>query len=52
MSSILDCNYRQNAKRERAIAYMESTCSYRHSDFLLVDFSFNVLFGVTPFEQA
>ena len=27
-------------------------CSYRHSDFLLVDSSFNVLYGVTPFKQA
>ena len=24
-------------------------CSYRHSNFLLVDFSFNVLYGVIPF---
>ena len=27
-------------------------CIYRHSDFLLVDSSFNVLYGVTPFQQA
>ena len=27
-------------------------CSYRHSDFLLVDYSFNVLYRVIPFKQA
>ena len=27
-------------------------CSYRHSNFLSVDFSFNVFYRVTPFQQA
>ena len=27
-------------------------CSCRHNDFLLVVFSFNALYGVTPFKQA
>ena len=27
-------------------------CSYRHSDFLLVDSSLNVFYRVTPFKQA
>ena len=27
-------------------------CSYRHSDFLLVDYSLNVFYRVTPFKQA
>ena len=27
-------------------------CNYRHSDFLLVDSSFNVLYGVVAFKQA
>ena len=27
-------------------------CSYRHSDFLLVDYSFNVFYRLTPFQHA
>ena len=27
-------------------------CSYRHSDFLLVDFSLNAFFGVVAVKQA
>ena len=43
-----------NIAKERAVQsrYMVKHCSYRHSDFLLVDSPFNIFYRVTPFKQA
>ena len=44
--------YFQSERESGAIAYMEKQCSYRHSDFLLVDSSLNLLYRVVAFKQA